>query len=146
MRHPNARAKRLSYEIVGNVLWLRSHDPVRALGQSVTRLTAQIERSGKLKADIAAAVELRRNELYRRAVFAGAQASERVLARRQRDHVGRLLAYIQAVAAAPRSEPPGTGGSAAEDPLKRSILDLEASLERARQLSRAFLRECRRRD
>lgn len=141
-----------SYDVSGNVVWLtppagnrrlRNVDLLATLGSSLARLAGEVRRSERLKADIAAAVDARRYELFRRAASLGPRASTRSLAAAQRSHVGSLLQFIHAIAAA--GSEPRAGELRAPTriaPLARSIRELEASVERAGQASRAVLQQC----
>ncbi len=156
VRDPSARRRKVPYNVTANVVWLTSPasdrdcrhiDPINSLKQSVARVAAEVERSGRLKAEIAAAVDARRYPLYGRSMTLGTRASERSLAASQRIHVGNLLSFVHAIAAAGSSHRAGKSESAARlDPLTASIRELEAILERARRLSRDVLAECQRRD
>lgn len=156
VRDPSARRRKVPYNVTANVVWLTSPasdrdcrhiDPINSLKQSVARVAAEVERSGRLKAEIAAAVDARRYPLYGRSMTLGTRASERSLAASQRIHVGNLLSFVHAIAAAGSSHRAGKSESAARlDPLTASIRELEAILERARRLSRDALAECQRRD
>lgn len=156
VRDLSARRRKVPYNVTGNVVWLTSPasdrdcrhiDPINSLKQSVARLAAEVERSGRLKAELAAAVDARRYPLYGRSMTLGTRASERSLAASQRIHVGNLLSFVHAIAAAGSSHRAGKSESAARlDPLTASIRELEAILERARRLSRDVLAECQRRD
>ena len=156
MQHMSGRRGRAAYEVTGNVLWLtrpaRKRDRPRgtvlaSLQQSVTRLVGEVARSERLRADIAAAIETRRYELYRSSVSTGERASSSTLAAAQRAHVGNLLKFLHAAAAA-------DGGRRAEareaparlHPLARSIRELGASVDRARRLSQEVLTQCQRPD
>jgi len=156
MRYMRGRSSKAAHDVTGNVVWLNRPagkrdvprvNAVASLQQSVTRLVGEIERSGRLKADIAAAIETRRYELYRRSASAGARASNRSLAAAQRDHVGSLLKFIHTIAAAGSDgRPAEREGPARLDPLARSIRELEASVKRAHRLSRDVLTQCQRPD
>lgn len=156
MQHLNGRGGKIAYDVTGNVVWLthpRKHrgcrrvDAIDALKQSVTRLVGEIERSGRLKTDITAAIDVRRYELYRRSETLGAHASDRGLAAAQRIHVGSLLKFVYAIAAAGSDDRAGEPKPAARpDPLAKSIRELEASVMRARRLSQDVLTQCQRRD
>lgn len=144
------------YKVTGNVVWLagppkdqdRRHiDPAGSLKESITRLMAELERSGRLKADIAAAVDARRYALFRRSTALGVCASNRSLAAAERSHVGSMLKFIHAIAAAGSDHRAGRIEPAARlGPLAQSIRDLEAGVMRARQLSRDVFAQCQRRD
>lgn len=151
----NRRGRKADYSVAGNVVWLsgstndrnrRRADPVASLRKSVSRLIGEVERSGKLRADIAAAIDARRYELYRRSENLGARASDRRLAAAQQLHVASVLRFVHAIAAAAGSERrAGKRVPAAHlDPLSESIRDLEASVMRTRQLSQDVLARCRR--
>jgi hypothetical protein len=153
----NGRGRKTTYEVSGNVVWLAAYptkgrdrlsaNPVASLKQSVTRLVGEIERSERLRAEIAEAIDARRYELYRRSINVGVKASNRNLAAAGRTHLGSLLKFVHALAAAGAGERGGDSGSAARlDPLSRSMRELEASLERARRLSRDMLVQCQRCD
>ena len=158
MRHLSGRGGKAAYDVSGNVIWLSCPgknprlapaDPVASLKRNMRRLVDQIERSGRLKADIEAAIGTRRYELYRGCATSGARATEHSFAAAQRLHVGSLLKFLHAVAAAGSD----SGDRAASrdvaaqlNPLTRSIRKLEASVLRARQLSRDVLAQCQRRD
>lgn len=156
MRYMSGRTIEAAYKVTGNVVWLtqpaRKRDGPRgnalaSLQQSVTCLVGQIERSGRLRADIAAAIETRRYELYRCSMSVGERASSRALAAAQRAHVGSLLKFIHAAAAADCDRRPEEREVPARlDPLARSIRELEASVDRARRLSRDVLAQCQRPD
>lgn len=157
MPHLNRRGRKAAYEVTGNVLWLvrrrtngpgsRSADPIASLKQSVTRLTCELERSERLKADIAQAIGARRYELCRRSMNLGVSALNRSLAAAQDICVGSLLRFVHTLAAAGAGERGGNAASAARlDSLAKSIGELEANLERARCLSRDMLAQCQRRD
>ena len=146
---------KVACESRGNVIWLsfpardpqrRSTDPVASLKQSVAALAREIERSGKLNSDIAAAVDAGRYERYKVSVSAGARA-ERMLAGAQRIHLTSLLKFVHTIAGA------GSGARAREDrgaarldTLTGSIRELQASLERAQELSQTMLEHSQRRD
>ena len=109
MRFMSGHGGKATYNVTGNVIWLTSPakdrdcgriDSVTSLKQSVARLIAEIERSGRLKADIATAVAARRYELYKGSVTLGAHASDRTLAAAQRIHLGSVLKFVHAIAAA----------------------------------------------
>ena len=77
VRDPSARRRKVPYNVTANVVWLTSPasdrdcrhiDPINSLKQSVARVAAEVERSGRLKAEIAAAVDARRYPLYRRSM------------------------------------------------------------------------------
>ncbi len=148
MRYLKRRGPRAAYDVTGNVLWLtRRPDPITALKQSIARLADEIARSGRLKADIAAAIGVRRYELYRRSAALGSRASERTLAAAQGTHVECLLKFVHAIAAAGAESRAGKREPAAPlDPLAKSIRELEASVERAQRLSKGMLRHCQTRD
>jgi hypothetical protein len=145
-----------SYKVIGNVVWLagppkdqdrRRTDPAASLKESITRLIAEVERSGRLKADIAAALDARRYALYQRSTTLGVRASNRSLAAAERSHVGSMLKFIYTIAAAGSTHRAGKIEPAARlDPLTRSIRDLEAGVMRARQLSQDVLAQCQWRD
>jgi hypothetical protein len=152
----NGRAGKAAYHVTGNILWLRQPakgrdlrgiDPIAALKQSVARLVGEMERSASLKADIAAAMDTRRYELYRHSAALGTRASDRGLAGAQRVHVGSLLKYVRAMAAAGSVDRAQERAPAARlGPLAQSIRALEASLERARWLSADMVTQCQGRD
>lgn len=148
MQHLKARGRRAAYEVTGNVVWLtRRADPILALKQSLMCLSGQIERSGRLKTDIATAIGVRRYELYKCSASRGGLARERSLAAAQSIHFDCLLKFVHAIAAAGSETRAQKREPAARlDPLARSIRDLEASLERARLLSREVLAQCQRPD
>lgn len=156
MQYMSGRSSKAAYKVTGNVFWLtkpaRKRDVPRvnalaSLQQSVTRLVGEIERSGRLRADIAAAIETRRYELYRCSSSAGARASSRGLAAAQRAHVGSLLKFIHTIAAAgPDRRPDEREVPARLNPLARSIRELEATVSRAQRLSRDVLIQCQRPD
>lgn len=151
-----SRPTKASYKVTGKVVWLagppkdrnrRQIDPAASLKESITRLMAEVERSRRLKADIAAAVDARRYALYRRSTTLGVGASNRSLAAAERTHVGSMLKFIHAIAAAGSDHRAGRIEPAARlDPLTQSIRDLEAGVMRARQLSRDVLAQCQWRD
>lgn len=144
------------YDLTRNVTWLafeagqresRRDAALTALHQSVSLLVGQIQRSERLRADIAAGIEIRRYELYRRSVSAGAGASHRSLAAAQRVHLGCLLQFVHAIAAAaPEDHARDSDPAAPREPLVTSIRELEASVSRTRRLSRDMLTECQRPD
>lgn len=148
------RGRKTAYDVTGNVVWLarpapargrRSADPIASLKESVIRLTSQIERAERLKADIATAVDARRYELYKGSAGSDEHGPARALAGAQRMHVDSLLKFVHAIAAAGRDHAPRTSAPLAPS-LARSIRELEASVERTRQLSRDVLAQCQRRD
>lgn len=139
--------RKVAYNRIGNVLWLSasgkeqsSGDPVASLKQSVERLAGEIARSGRLKTDITAALDARRDQVYRRSMTLGAGTFDRSLAAAERTHVGSLLKFVHAIAATGSNGSRGGGASAAHhDSLTDSIRELETHLERARLLSRDML-------
>lgn len=148
---PHAKVAR---ESTGNVIWLtfparnqqrRSDDPIASLKQSVAALAREIERSGKLNSDIAAAVDAGRYERYKVAVSAGAHA-DRMLAGAQRIHLTSLLKFVHTIAATGFGARREDRTAARLDTLTGSIRELQASLERARVLSWAMLEHSQRRD
>lgn len=150
MRLVSGHGGRATYSVAENVIWLacppkdrscRRIDAVNSLKQSVTRLIAEVERSGRLKTDIAAAVDARRYELYKRSVTVGAHASDRTLAAAQRIHLGSVLKFVHTIAAAgPERRAVKIKPAASLDRLAKSIRDLEATVVRAQQLSRECCR------
>lgn len=143
MQYLTRRGKKVAYKRTGNVLRLtRCVDPAASLKQNVTRLVGEIERSGRLKTDIGAALDERRYELYRRSTTLGKRASDRSLAAAERTHVGSLLRFIRAIAAQCDDRGARRLSAARPDSLSASIRELETNLERARQLSRDMLAQC----
>lgn len=156
MQHSSGRGRKTAYTVTENIIWLARPAPLRrarpadslaSLQRAVSQLVGEIQRSQCLKAEIAAALEARRYELYRCSVSAGGRASSRSLAAAQRAHVGSLLKYIHGIAAAV----PGHRAGACDppppaQPLARSIRELGASVSRARRLSQDMLTQCQRPD
>lgn len=149
---PHAKVAR---ESRGNVIWLtfpargpkrRPSASITSLTQSVAALAREIERSGKLNSDIAAALDAGRYERYKVSASAGADA-DRMLAGAQRLHLTSLLKFVHATAAAGSDARARENRRAAPlDTLTRGICDLQTSLERARELSPTLLEHSQRRD
>jgi hypothetical protein len=147
---------RVGCEVRGNVVWLtypardrkrRSASPLDSLKQSASTLTREIERSMELRTDIAAALDARRYELYRGSTSSGARATDCSLARAQGIHLSSLLRFVHTMAAAGADDRRGTSGPATQlDPLRRSLRELQVSLERTRALSLKVLAQCQRHD
>jgi len=158
MQYLSGRASndRVSREVRGNVVWLtypardrnrRPSSPVDSLKQSASTLAREIERSKELRTDIAAALDARRYELYRGSTTAGARATDSSLAKAQGAHLGSLLRFVHTMAAAASDVRGRTSGPAAQlDLLRRSLRELQVSLERTRELSLNVLAQCQRRD
>lgn len=146
MQHVSGRTPGASVvrEVRGNVIWLdypardhkRSTDPVASLKQSVAILSREIERSGTLGSEIAAAVEAGRYELCK----ISTTHADRSLARVQRSHLGSLLRFVRAIAATGSGDGARASQPASQlDSLTKSIRELQASLARARRLSRDLM-------
>ncbi|HJS90340.1 MAG TPA: hypothetical protein VJ738_10285 [Steroidobacteraceae bacterium] len=150
-RMPHAK---VACESRGNVIWLtfpargpkrRPSASITSLPQSIAALAREIERSGKLNSDIAAAVDAGRYERYK--VSMSGPHEDRMLAGAQRLHLTSLLKFVHATAAAGSDARARENRSAARlDTLAGSIRELQASLERARELSRTMLQQSQRRD
>ena len=138
----------------GNVIWLARPgqdrkrppaDPVAALKQSVARLALEIERSGRLRSDIATAVRTSRYTQYKSSAQSGAQAAERSLVRLQGTHLISQLQFVHAIASVRSASSAVNKQIDLLAPLTASIRQLQANVKRARQLSQDMLSQSQRR-
>jgi hypothetical protein len=144
-------------KVTGNIIWLSDPERPRkgpssfteslsSLQRSLARLTRQIERSGKLKAEIATAVDDRRYELLKRSIGTGTRVAERSLVTAQCVYIRDLLRIVHSIAA----EHPGSRISmtqgAPSDPLARNIRALGGRVRFAGELTRDVRAGCESRD
>ena len=163
---PDSLRRRATYEVRGNVIWVRiptrRHQPTRpnallTLVQSVARLGSELERSRRLQSEIAEASVARRYEMFK---FRSAQRQtpDWALAAAERAHLNGLLRFVHAFARGQsrseaqrelqgesQGESQGeaqreTQGElpASREALARSLRELRLSVERAKELTRSL--------